>query len=183
MVMAVADAIIMRGQSLPRQFVALNLSIDQSRKVDAKQGEALGECWLCGCAATRASLDNIADLQIGSWPPGDPRRWQLGGSCVIPVIVCQGYGKPGSDTADADASPASRPGRLSLAADALEMRSRLYRKSSHRLPCKVGDFPTISSVFWDGVWRTLDETMTLCTGKILQDAVIPCPQVEQILLS
>jgi hypothetical protein len=192
MVMTIADAIIVRAQLLPRQFMSLNNMI--------AGGDAFGapcdatRCWLCGSAVASINLGNVADLQVGSWPPGDPRRWQFGGSCVIPVLVCQGYGKPsqggdpvwsGADiqngpaahaSAAEESAPARRPNRPELPPDVLEMRARLYRKSSHRLPCKVGDFPTISAVFWAGRWWSLDEALTLCTGDALRDGVIPCPQ-------
>lgn len=146
---------------------------------------------LCGAAAGSIGLHNVADLQIGSWPPGDARRWQFGRSCIISVAVCKGYTQAEkqeeSSTAAttpaayaAAAVPAVQPNRLALADDALALRARLYAKSSHRLPCKVGDFATISGVFWDESWRSMDEAMTLCRGHVLPDAVIPCPMEPSI---
>lgn len=78
------------------------------------------------------------------------------------------------------------PSRLALSKDVLEVRVQLYRpKVSHRLSCRVGDFPTISNVFWEGRWRTMDEIMTLCTGGPLPDDIIPCPleaSIERVCL-
>ena len=187
MVMAIADALVVRAQPLPHQFVSLN-SISAGGDAFRGAGAEAARCWLCGSGVECVSLGNVADFQVGSWPPGDPRRWQFGGSCVIPVLVCQGYGRPADGDSEAQdgaaaardgegPAPARRPYRAELPRDVLEMRTRLYRKSSHRLPCKVGDFPTISAVFWGGQWRSLDEALTLCTGEALSDSVIPCPQV------
>ena len=204
MTTAVADAVVARGQTLPKQFVALNALIVgdnafrhgvHSGAEDHAGGSALGPCWLCGASARSVGLENLADFQVGSWPPGDARRWQFGGSCVIPVAVCQGCSETGAApdgsvgatlSKDDAAAPPAAANRLSLSKDVLELRTRLYRpKTSHRLTCRVGDFPTIASVFWDGCWRTLDETLTLCTGEPLPDAVVACPleaSIERVCL-
>jgi hypothetical protein len=170
MIKTIAEYIVERAQPAPLQYVSLNNIIASTGALETQQAPELFQCWLCGCRAKSISLENIADLQIGSWPPGDPRRWQLGRSFVISVAVCQGYSQ----------LPAQRPNRICLDNDVLELQARLYRKSSNRLPCKVGEFPTISGIFWEGRWQTIDEAMTLCTGDRLADAVISCPEEPSI---
>jgi hypothetical protein len=198
MVTAVANAVVARGQPLPKQFVSLNALIGGggafTRCADAgDHPEELGPCWLCGARARDVGLQNIADFQVGSWPPGDARRWQFGGSYVIPVLVCQGCSDtppapsaPGGDAQADRATEPVAPDRHTLSKDVLEMRTQLYKpKTSHRLSCRVGDFPTISGVFWGGRWRTLDETMTLCMGEPLPDDIIVCPleaSIERVCL-
>ena len=228
MLVAIAKAIIAREgmralefPPFPLQFVSLNHVM--SFAAGAAPHPPPGPCWLCGCSTTCVGLDNIADLQVGSWPPGDARRWQFGQSFVVPVSVCHGYYKAQTaketaageeplaaaataaaaaaildSSSDCDSStdslsgrhseapaPAAPPHRLAPDCDVLELRKQLYNKASSRLPCKVGDFPTISGVLWEGRWRTLDETMTCCTDKRLPDAVMPCPEqpcIERVCL-
>ena len=156
MVKAIADAQVVRAQPLPLQFISLNHMITGSEAFNSTQGPSTRACWLCGCNGQRVGLENVADFQVGSWPPGDPRRWQLGGSCVIPVAVCEGYCEPVPAATAAPASDCETPPNRGTVEDeedaTLELRARLYRKSTRRTPCKVGDFPTVSAIFWKGQW-------------------------------
>jgi hypothetical protein len=51
------------------------------------EGCARMRCWKCGGDVDISAM-NLVDLQIGSWPPGDQRRWRLGESWVVPALIC-----------------------------------------------------------------------------------------------
>ena len=51
------------------------------------EGCVMMRCWRCG-GDVDISATNLVDLQIGSWPPGDQRRWRLGESWVVPALIC-----------------------------------------------------------------------------------------------
>jgi hypothetical protein len=137
---AIASALI-ADKKVPKHMVSLILL---SEKVVPPQ-ELF--CWKCRLPSTICA-DSLVDFKIGSWPPGDGRRWKVEEAFVVPAVVCINRKLPSS----------TNGGYSDLLST----------------PCQVGEFKTISHVFWKSQFLSIPDAMQL-NGPALPDGLIDCP--------
>jgi hypothetical protein len=155
---SIAAFLIAKG-SVPQHMVSLRLLHDKTRPPQELT------CWKCGMQLTECP-DGMVDFKVGSWPPGDSRRWRIEDSFVVPVMICTNQK---ATTCSRRSEPSDPPGTDRAGAFS---------------PCTVGDFRTISHIHWNQQFNSLSNIMRL-NGPGLQDGLIPCPLgpcIERICL-
>eukprot|EP00960_Hanusia_phi_P045466 757261-Hanusia_phi.AAC.1 len=164
MILAAVERLVDRQEPLPPEYVSLNY-------VSSLSGSCGGElpslrCWKCG-ASLEPCVKNIADFQVGSWPPGDSRRWRSCESVVIPSLICH-------------AECARNRGLEEEEGSGEAVRSPSLPKLQRRRSCRVGEFATIVGLRWEERWMGLQEVLMLQGeggggGAGLDDGLISVP--------
>ena len=140
MLKAIASALI-ADRKVPKHMVSLTLL---SEKVVPQQELV---CWQCKSPST-VCADSLVDFKIGSWPPGDGRRWKVDEAFVVPAVVCISQKQP--------------------------VRSNGVYSEPLSTLCNVGEYKTISHVFWNTQFLSIPDVMRL-NGSDLPDGLIDCP--------
>ncbi|EKX44700.1 hypothetical protein GUITHDRAFT_139624 [Guillardia theta CCMP2712] len=168
LILSVVETIVARRVPLPPEYPSLNyVSSLSAHSVDVLPSL---RCWKCG-ASVEPCVKNIADFQVGSWPPGDSRRWQNCESVVIPSLICH------AECAREELEEAGRRGETA--------RPPSNQQSTRRRSCRVGDFATIVGLRWEERWIGLQEILMLERGGSLADGLIDVPTgpcIERVAL-
>jgi hypothetical protein len=139
MLKSIASALI-ADRKVPKHMVSLKLLSEQAMPQDLK-------CWKCK-STSNVCADSLVDFKIGSWPPGDGRRWKVEEAFVVPAVVC-------------------------ISRKSSSIGNGVYSETLPTL-CNVGEFKTISHVFWNTQFLSIPEVLRL-NGSVLPDGLIDCP--------